>query len=68
MSHLNTSFEPDIDSYLNLDQAEFTPAATSPNTQPPTLAHQSSSATGSHFASSSNTQHIASRLVFPLEV
>ena len=54
MSHLNNSFEPDIDSFLNLDQAEFTPS-TSPNTQQPSLAHQSSSSS-SHFASSSNTQ------------
>lgn len=53
MSHLNTSFEPDIDSFLNLDQ--YPSATTSPNTQQPTLAHQSSSLSN-HFARSSNTQ------------
>jgi bZIP-type transcription factor MBZ1 len=54
MSHLNTSFEPDIDSFLNLDQAEYTPATTSSNTQTPALAHASSSS--SYFASSSTPQ------------
>jgi hypothetical protein len=59
MSHINTSFDPDIDSFLNLDQAEFTPATTSPNIATPALAHQSSTASSSHFASSSNTQTFA---------
>src|ERR1700754_4374944 len=59
MSHINTSFDPDIDSFLHLDQAEFTPATTSPNIATPALAHQSSTASSSHFASSSNTQTFA---------
>ena len=56
MSHLNNTFEPDIDSFLNLDQTEFTPASASPNTQTPSLAHQSSVSSSNHFGSSSNTQ------------
>lgn len=55
MSHLNTSFEPDIDSFLNLDQIEYPSASTSPTSQQPSLAHQSSSSSN-RFASSSNTQ------------
>jgi bZIP-type transcription factor MBZ1 len=55
MSHLNTSFDPDIDSFLNLDQAEYTPATTSPNIQRRSLAQQSSSASTSHFASTPQT-------------
>lgn len=59
MSHLNTAFDPDIDSFLNLDQAEYTPTTTSPNTQRPSLAQQSSSASTSHFATSSTPQTFA---------
>jgi bZIP-type transcription factor MBZ1 len=43
-----TSFDDDMDSLLNLD--EFTPSTTSPSTQVPQLAHQSS-----HFGSSTQT-------------
>jgi len=50
MSHLNTNFESDMDSFLNIPQEDFTPASTSPNNQVSQLASQSS-----HFASSNQT-------------
>jgi hypothetical protein len=60
MSHLNSTFDPDIDTFLDFDQAAFTPSSTSPdlpkgkavaNNRP----SQSSSA-GSYFASSQSQQ------------
>jgi bZIP-type transcription factor MBZ1 len=48
MSHLNTNFDNEMDSFLNLPQEEYTPASTSPNTQTPQLAPP-------QFASSSQT-------------
>lgn len=50
MSHLNTNFDNDMDSFLNLPQEDYTPASTSPNTQTPQLASQPP-----QFASSSQT-------------
>jgi len=31
MSHLNSTFDPDIDTFLDFDQAAFTPSSTSPD-------------------------------------
>jgi hypothetical protein len=60
MSHLNSTFDPDIDSFIDLDQASYTGASTSPdlskgkavaNNRP---SHPSSA--GSYFASSQSQQ------------
>lgn len=52
MSHLNTAFDPDYDSFLNLDN-DFTPTSTSPSIKPvPMLTPQSATT----FASSSTSQ------------
>ena len=56
MSHMNNTYDHDLDSFLNLDQTEYTPTSASPNTRHPSLAHQSSSASVSHFGGSSNQQ------------
>jgi hypothetical protein len=60
MSHLNSTFDSDIDTFLDFDQAAFTPSSTSPDlSKGKAVANnrssQSSSA-GSYFASSQSQQ------------
>ena len=56
MSNLNTSFDPDYDSFLNLEN-DFTPASTSPGVKSvPMLTPQSAIPSSATFASSSTPQ------------
>jgi hypothetical protein len=60
MSHLNSTFDADIDSFLDLDQASFTPSSTSPDlSKGKAVANNrpsQPSSTGSYFASSQSQQ------------
>lgn len=78
MSSLNTNFDPDYDSFLNLEN-DFTPSSTSPAIKSVPMLTPQSSIPGSAttFGSSStprpsldpvsNTMPIINRLAFPLE-
>ncbi|EXJ92656.1 hypothetical protein A1O3_01208 [Capronia epimyces CBS 606.96] len=57
ITHLNTSLDPDYDSFLNLENNDYTPASTSPGlTSVPMLTPQSSIPNSTTFGSSSNPQ------------
>lgn len=60
MSHLNSTFDPDIDSFLDFDQASFTPSSTSPDlSKGKAVAHNRPSqptSAASYFASTQSQQ------------
>ena len=60
MSHINSTFEPDIDAFLDFDQASFTPSSTSPELSKGKAVASSRpsqpSSAGSYFASSESQQ------------